>query len=233
MTTTEKFNIIILKPNICTEQITSNHFQENVFKLLNHEGTHTYDNLQQMNLILTQYLSKRDYISNKIVTLETLCKSFEQYVNPNDELGHRYEVKTCLNNDEEIIMFLYDYSMNRYPNTFNHLATILSPAMESVFGPVFMTKIKKVRTNNVESLKHVDLTIADIVDLWFSTKQITYWNYEPTNGWTLLNMFNNNVGLDTKKYSFSHINENIVFFQLNNDVVLEDSLINILNEFSN
>ena len=179
-----------------------------------------------MNIVLTEYLQKKDYFVHKKVTLESLCTSFEKYVNPNDETGRRYEVKTCVNNDEEMIMFLYDYTMNRYPNTFNHIATILCPGMESVFGPVFMTKIKKTMNNGKECLHHEDITMSDIATLWFSTKQITYWNYEPTIGWSLKNMFNNNIGLDVSNYVFTHVNENIIFFKLHQNTTLEDSLSN-------
>lgn len=228
MSVDKEFNVIIIKPNICSNECTTDHFEENVFSLLKHNDKHnTYNDLKNMNNILTSYLSKKDYIAGTMVTLETLCKTFEKFINPNDDSGRRYEVKTCLNNDEEMIMFLYDYSLNRYPNTFNHLATILCPGMESIFGPVFITKIKKTTIENKECLEHVDLTVSDIVNLWFSTKQITYWNYDMTDGWTLQNMFNNNIGLDASKYIFAHINENIVFFKLNEGVILEDEISNI------
>ena len=234
------FEIIIIKPNICSDdKNSSGHFEENAFALLQHDcNLKTYDDLSGMSVILTDYLSKKNYIDQKNVTLDTICSSFEKYINPNNETGRRYEVKTCINNNEEMVMFLYDYSMNRYPNLFNHLATILCPGMESIFGPVFMTKIKKTMKNNKECLEHVNIYVSDIVTLWFSTKQITYWDYEPANGWLLKNMANNNIGLDVSNYVFAHINENIVFFKMNeesaiqknDDAVFNDNLTNIFKK---
>mgnify|MGYP003337661211 CR=1 FL=1 len=89
-----------------------------------------------------------------------------------------------------------------------------------------MTKIKKTMNNGKECLHHEDITMSDIATLWFSTKQITYWNYEPTIGWSLKNMFNNNIGLDVSNYVFTHVNENIIFFKLHQNTTLEDSLSN-------
>lgn len=221
-----EFQIIIIKPNICGSDNTTNsdYFEENVYKLLNYYDKYEpYNNIENALEILANYLSKKDYLITNITNMGDICKSFEKYVNPNDETGRRYELKTCINNEDEIIMYLYDYSFNRFPALFNHIASILNPNMESVFGPVFMTKIKKINGK----LVHENITLLDIAKLWFSTKQITIWDF--TENWTLKNMFNNNFGVKDN-YKFEHINNYIVFYKLRHGIVLEQSLKELLKK---
>jgi hypothetical protein len=210
------FKIFAINPNMYTENHSTDHFHENVYDLLKYDVSNgPYSNVNEAANILTSYLSKRPYIISKDCTLDNFSRVFELYVNPNSEQGRRYETKTCLDNENELIMYTYDYSMNRFPNTFNHLATIMGPHMETVFGPVFITKIKKTYMEGRKvQYEHVDIDYSDIVNVWFSTKQTTIWNFQDCK-WSIDNMFNNNKSINASEYKYVNIGSNLVFYILN------------------
>ena len=104
-------------------------------------------------------------------------------------------------------MFMFDAS-NKNTNQFNHMASIFGPNFETVFGPVFITKMVK---HNGKPVKHVDMTHDDLINIWVNTKQIDYWDFE-NNEWTVKSMFNNNKSIDIKQYKHTNIDKNLFFY---------------------
>jgi len=202
------FNMYIIKPNTLVEG-KYNYFNENIYKVLNHDETSgPFMNTDDAINSLSTYLSKKDFFEIKKIDFENMLCDIELFYNPNKLEGHNFQVKTCLDTENELIMYIFDAS-NRDINQYNHLASIMGPKIESVFGPVFITKIKKYSNIN---LKHVDIVIDDITKIWLNLKQTIYWNF--TDGiWTKEIMFNNNSQFNRKtdKWIFINIEKSIVF----------------------
>lgn len=205
-----QFNMIIIKPNTC-EPDKSYNFEENYYKLLNCTSINEPLNINnEIKSTLLKYLLKKDYFETKTFNFNSLLHEIENYINPNKNEGHRYDIKTCLNNDNELIMFVYDELMAKNMNIFNHFATVLGPNYETVCGPVFITKM--IKDENGMPYKHVDITYDDLINIWISLKQVECWVYF-NNQWTIKMIFNNNKSFD-KDYKHININTSLVFYKL-------------------
>jgi hypothetical protein len=139
----------------------------------------------------------------------------ENYINPSKSEGHHYDVKTCLNNNNELIMFVYDESMPKNISQFNHFATTIGPNYESVFGPVFITKMKKDISD--KPCKHEDITYEDLVNLWIGLKQVKCWHFND-DGWKTKMIFNNNKSFNISKYKYINIKTSLVFYELKKEL---------------
>jgi hypothetical protein len=224
-TTNYFFNMCIIKPNTLAEG-KYNYFNEDIYKVLNHDQTSgPIKNTELAITSLTQYLTKKDFFEMKKINFENMLYDIEFFYNPNKLEGHSFQVKTCLDNDEELIMYIYDASIKDLMQ-YNHLASIMGPKIESVFGPVFITKIKK---NGLTDLKHVDITNEDITKIWLSLKQIEYWNFSDNN-WTRDIMFNNNCQFNKKadNWFFINIDKSIVFCKFKPNIDINIDLKNFL-----
>lgn len=213
------FDVFIINPNTL-DKSKYDFFNENIYDILSHnEENGTLNDIETYKPKLKQYLEKKDYIQTKNVSFDKLLYEIELYMNPNKLKGRSFEVKTCLNNDKELIMFTYD-AENKNLNQYNHIGTIFGPDFEPIFGPIFITKIIKDadRHNN---LKHSNINLDDFIDLWISFKQITYWNFE-NNNWSKQIMFNNNKQLNNSaNYKYVNINNYIVFYKYNSEQTFE------------
>jgi len=208
------FNMIIIKPNTLVEG-KYNYFNENIYTVLNHDESFgpILDTDHAINK-LNEYLSKKDFFETFKINFENMLFLIESFFNPNKTNEHSFQVKTCLDNNNELIMFIFD-AKNKNINQYNHIASILGPQIESICGPVFITKILK---NNNQVLKHIDIELSDITKIWFNLKQTTYWNFLDKK-WTKHNMFNNNKQFNNQadKWSFAHIEKSIVFYKFRNN----------------
>jgi len=210
-----EFNMIIIKPNTPAEG-RYNSFNENVYKYLDHdETTGPYSGTDVAIDKLNNILSKKDIFETMKIKFESMLFQIETFYNPNRNDGYSFQVKTCIDNENELIMFIYDGN-NKDTNQYNYLASLMTPKFESIFGPVFITKILK---NNNKVMKHIDITTKDITTIWLSIKQITYWDFCDSK-WTKQIMFNNNKQFNEKSsdWSFIDINKSIVFYKLNQNM---------------
>jgi hypothetical protein len=208
-----EFKMIVIKPNNCSVDGSSENFEENFYKIVKHDiknGPIVDDQMNKCKNTLLKYLLSRDYLMAKNMKFNSLLVDFEKFINPNGVEGKSYEVKTCLDTNDELIMFMYDAS-NKNTNQFNHMATIFGPNFETVFGPVFITKILK--DNLGKPVKHVDITHDDLINIWMNTKQVDYWDFE-NNEWKIKSMFNNNKSIDTKQYQHTSIDKHLLFYKL-------------------
>jgi hypothetical protein len=202
-----EFNMYIIKPNICDENRTDS-FDENFYKYFNLDNK-TVFNRDKIKTKMTSYLLKKDYLMTKTMSFNSMLVDIEKYINPANQGNRSFEVKTCLDNENELIMFIYDASINdKYQ--FNHMATIFGPNFETVFGPVFITKILKNKDGL--PIKHVDITLEDLTKLWINIKQIKYWNFI-NNEWVIDEIFNNNKSISSKEYKYINIDKSIIFYK--------------------
>ena len=126
----------------------ANYFNENIYNVLHHDESTgpVLDTDMALNK-LQEYLSKKDFFETFKINFETMLLQIETFFNPNKTNIHSFQVKTCLDNDNELIMFIFD-AKNKDVNQFNHIASIFGPQIETVCGPVFITKILK-KDNNI------------------------------------------------------------------------------------
>jgi hypothetical protein len=214
-----QFNMMIIKPNTC-QPGSCYAFEEDYYKLINHNPNNgPINNIDDLHNKLITYLKNKDYFETKTFNFNTLLMEIESYINPSKSENHRYEVKTCLNNENELIMFVYDELMPKNISQFNHLATILGPNYESVFGPVFITKM--IKNEKGLPYKHENITYNDLVKLWIGLKQVNCWNYK--NGeWNIKTIFNNNKSFNPKKYKYINIKSSLVFYELKKEKEILD-----------
>jgi len=221
------FNVFIIKPNAYIEG-KSYSFDEDVYKILKHKiSDGPYTDYNDAVLQLTNYLKKKDFFQRKETNFQDLLPTFEKYINPNNVEGRSYDVKTCLDSDNELIMYTFDASI-RDPNQFNHLSTILNSNFETTFGPVFITKILK---QNNKVIKHINIELEDIAKLWLANKQIFCWSFCGSSLlWTKQLMFNNNKYIDNK-YKYINVKLSIVFYILKDGINIDnDEITKILEE---
>ena len=211
-----QFNMIIIKPNTC-EPGSSYTFDENYYKLLNHEKNNgPITNTVELKTKLLSYLKKKDYFETKSFNFNSMLSEIENYINPGKSDDHRYDVKTCLNNKNELIMYIYDDCMPKTMSQFNHFATILGPKMDVVCGPVFITKM--IKDENDKPIKHVDITYDDLVNLWVCSKQVICWHYMNNDVWKIKSIFNDNTSFDSKIYRYINIESSLVFYKLKQNI---------------
>ena len=224
-----QFNMIIIKPNTC-EPGSSYTFDENYYKLLNHDKlTGPILNINMLKEKLLAYLHKKDYFEIKSFNFNSLMGEIEKYVNPGHSDNHKYDIKTCLNNNNELIMYVYDENMPKVMSQFNHFATIIGPKFETVCGPVFITKI--IKDNDNKPIKHVDITYDDLVTLWISLKQVTCWHFNTGDKWKLKSIPNDNTSFDSKIYTHVNIESSLVFYKLKKELLeVKKYLIDNIND---
>jgi hypothetical protein len=167
------FNLFLIKPNNPFNKNNSYFFEENFYKILNIKYDKPINNINYS--ILIDYLNnKKDFIEIIQTSYNNLLELFYSKMNPANDNNRCFDVKTCLNNDTELIMYMYDDNIKNI-NQYNHIASLFNPTFESIFGPVFLIKILKDKNNNI--IKNVDITLDDFINLWVSLKQVKYWNF--------------------------------------------------------
>lgn len=207
------FNMIIIKPN------SSNLFQEDIYKLANYPNDKPIENITELKNILLKYLQKKDFFEIKKMSFNEILFDIDKFFNPANYDTHRYDTRTCFNSKNELIMFICDESIPKHISQFNHIITLFSSNFESVFGPVFITKMLK--DEDGRPYKHVDMDLEDLVDMWIQTKQVKYWQFdENTNDWKVKYMMNNNKSIDAKLYKYINIDTSLIFYKLKNDTDL-------------
>jgi len=228
------FKLMFIKPNNPFNEQNTYYFEEFFHKVLKQQYDYPIDSENIDYNILTDYLSnKKDIIEVRNVNFNKLLDEIYFTINPRNEPGRCFDTKTCYESDDELIMFMYDYSI-KDTNQFNHIASLFSSNFESIFGPVFITKMLK--DSKGKAYKHVDFSYDEFIKLWVSLKQVKYLDF--TNEWSIKTIFNNNQHLND--YKFININKFIVFFKLKKDVndiekFLTDNIKNknydLLNEY--
>lgn len=208
-TTDYTFTTCILKPNSHGEINNIFKFYENIYDILNYSPIPNIP-IEYTQYIerLTNYLKSRDYISYQNYNFDTFLFNIEHLINPTKLTDKSFVSKTCSNNDDYLIMYIYDETMKEIIQ-FNHLATILNSTIDPVCGPVIITKINK------HTMRHEDILIEDIVKLWFSTKQVLTWHFNK-NKWTLTYIYNNNKKYDyLLNFKFIIIKTSLIFYKTN------------------
>jgi hypothetical protein len=223
------YDMYIIKPNI-GEKGKSYSFNENIYEILNHNiDNGPYNNQDNALNCLISYLEKQDYFSKKNVSFSNMLYTIQSFYDPNNNGGRHFDVKTCLDNEDNLIMYMFDASIKDHTQL-NYLATILNPTIEPIFGPVFITKISKK-----PELKHQNFSLRDMAELILSLKQVNYWNFE--NGiWSKAVSFNNNKSVDIKKgYLNFTYDDHMLFFKLknNNKLNTDDMVIYIIENINN
>lgn len=207
------FYSYFIKPNNADVN-SSYYFEENIYKILKYDiSKGPIKDINSITNILTDYLSnKKDILERKKLNFNTMLTEIENIMNPRGLSGRSFEVKTCLNSENELIMFIFDSSITD-ANQINHMATIFGPTFEAIMGPVFIIKMIKKKGNPV---KNVDIDFKDLVKIWIANKQVKYLDFFDGN-WTQKYMFNNNTSIDANKYKFENIGSHIVFYKLKNE----------------
>lgn len=224
-----RFDILLIKPNHPFCEKSCYYFEEFFNKVLNID---TLDEpLQNINKnLLHDYIkSKSDFLDMMNVEFDKLLYLMYTTINPADADNRAFDVKTCFNDKNTLIMYTYDQSIVD-ENQYNHIATLLNPTFEAVFGPVFLTKMSK--DDNDKVIKHENISVDDFIDLWIGLKQIYYWKFI-NKTWHREYMLNNNKHMCD--YNFVDINNYIFFFKFKNSKNIEESYIKefIINNIDN
>lgn len=228
-TTDYSYDVYIIKPNIGI-QGKSYSFNENIYEILNHDVNNgPYNDYDNAINLLVSYLKKQDYFSKMEMSFSTMLYTIQKFYDPNNYGGRSFDVKTCLDNDDNLIMYMFDASINDH-SQLNYLASILNPTVEPIFGPVFITKISKK-----PSLKHQNFDLKDLANLILSLKQVIYWDFK--NGkWTKEISFNNNKSVDINQgYLNFTYDDNMIFLKLKSDHKLDsdDIAIHLIENINN
>lgn len=233
------YDMFIIKPNI-GEKGKSYSFNENIYEILNHNiDNGPYNDYDNALNFLISYLEKQDYFSKKNVSFSNMLYTIQNFYDPNNNGGRHFDVKTCLDNEDNLIMYMFDASIKDHTQL-NYLASILNPTIEPIFGPVFITKILKKQVASplaVEKpeLIHQNFSLKDMADLILSLKQVKYWNFE-NKIWNKTISFNNNKSVDIKQgYLNFTYDDHMIFFKLKNDTKLDtdDMVIHIIENINN
>ena len=221
------FDILLIKPNHPFNEKSCYYFEEFFNKILEKD---TLDEpIHNINKnILHEYINyKSDFLEIKQVEFDNLLTLIYTTINPANASNRAFDVKTCFNDKDTLIMYTYDQSIID-ENQYNHIATLLNPTFEAIFGPIFLTKISKDDKDNV--VKHENISVDDFIDLWIGLKQVYYWKFTDNN-WTREYMLNNNRNMSD--YNFVDINNYIFFFKFKEDIIeeglIKDFIINNIN----
>lgn len=214
-----EFEMLIIKPNI-NQQGHTNHFDDDIYKIAgNNIGEFkelSFERASDIKMLYHNYLSNKDYICKKKFSFNTMLYEIQNFYDYNNSGNRQFDVKTCCNDGEKLVMYMYDASIKDH-SQLNHMASILNSTIEPIFGPVFMTMILKKECG----LKHIDYKLEDLVDLVMSLKQVTYWDFDgrTVGVWEQKISYNNNKAV---KMSLGYINyslkNHMIFIKLKDNV---------------
>jgi len=214
---------LLIKPNKYNvdDNKRTDFFNENIYEIFNYDyinlpPPHSTTELNDLSNCLESFLSNKKYIDiveYDVVDNNHLIK-ITDFLNYKKDDTYFLTDKICLDNSNEVIMFYHNNYVE--PDQFNNLTTILTPNIDTIFGPVFFLKISKI-----PNLHYEDMTIKDLVKLWISQKQVKclYYNCNKNeienkyiyNNNSFLKFFNFNF--NNNLYGITYI-DNLYFYKL-------------------